>query len=94
MATAVKRTLSNGLLSAGSSAALVGGMAVIDETFRRTLTDVLHGQYSFAVAIPDLRLQHVMRVVSETTGFSSPSQGPIALFVALGLVLFLLMFKT
>ncbi len=94
MATAIRKRLSNGLLGASGVVAIVSGMAAIDETVRRTLTEMMHGQYSFALTLPDLRLQHLLRVVSDATGFSSGSQGPIAIFVALGLVLFVLMFKT
>jgi hypothetical protein len=82
------------LLSAGSVGVLVPTMAAIDETFRRYLVEVLRGERVPGMEmLADLRVQHFGRMVTDSIGFPSTILFPFALFVAVGGVLFLFMFK-
>jgi hypothetical protein len=85
-----------GLLSSGSIGVIVSFIAVIDEDVRRYLGGLFAGGFAswIPTTMPDLRFQTILRVVSDTTGVSIDARAPVLFFLGVGLVLFVLMFKT
>jgi len=71
-------------------------MAAIDADVRRFFGGLVSGEYASWVptTMPDLRFQSILRVVSDTTGLSLDARTPLLFFLGVGVVLFVLMFKT
>lgn len=82
------------MLSAASLASVVTGIAIVDDTCRRYLLNALHGDFPSAPALPDLRLLHLTRTIGDALGLPIGSQGPLMIFAAFGIVLFVMLFRS
>ena len=92
-ATATRR-LHDGMLSIGSLSVVVGAIAAIDESVRRHLVHLVDGSYSAAITMPDLRIHHITRLVTDTVGLPMGTESPLLVFVLVAAALFVLMFRS
>jgi len=93
MSASVRR-LRHGILQIGSVGVIVAGMAAIDDKVRGFLFDGLRGDLPIALRVPDLRVQHLSRMITDTIGLSPDAQFPLMVFGIFGIVLFVLMFRS
>ena len=82
------------MLGVAGISVVVAGMAAIDTTVRGALVDLFDGRLPIATTVPDLRIHHVTRVVTDAVGLPSGSQFPLLGFGLAAIVLFVLMFRT
>lgn len=94
MTPTLGRRLSDGMIGAGGVGATVAGVAAMSEPVRRILLDALHGQLPFVVRIPDMHLEHIGRVISDSMGLPIGVQSPLLIFAVTSFCLFLFMFKS
>ncbi len=88
------KQLRDGVLGVGSIGAVVAGMAAIDGTVRGSLVGILRGEFPIALTMPDVRLQHIARMLTDTMGLPSGNLVPLVGFALAGVALFVLMFRT
>jgi hypothetical protein len=94
MAACATHRLQDRMLSVGSMGVVVTAMAAIDETVRMSLVRFFDGSFPIAVAMPDLRIQHLGRMLTDLTGLPFASQSPMLVFALVGFGLFVLMFRS
>lgn len=94
MAVAATHRLQDRMLGVGSLGVVVTAMAAIDETVRMSLVRLFDGSLPIAVAMPDLRIQHLTRIVTDAAGLQIANQSPLLAFMLVGVVLFVLMFRS
>jgi hypothetical protein len=82
------------MLSVGSMGVVVTAMAAIDETVRVFLVRLIDGSLPIAIALPDLRIQHLTRMLTDAVGLPIASQSPLLVFTLVGVGLFVLMFRS
>lgn len=93
MAATLTRRLRDGVLGISGIGMLVTGMAAIDDTFRVQLASVLSGDFvAMLPSLPDLRAGYFTRIVQNTM-LSLGLDASVVVFAAIGLVLFLFMFR-
>ena len=94
MAALTRHRLSEGILSLGGVGALLVGMSMVDDTFRGGVAGVLTGGPSNALALTNVRLQRVARLVMETVGDQGNERLPLVLFSLAAIALLAFMLRT
>ncbi len=88
--TTTTRRIVDGLTALGSMGVIVVGISIIDERTRNYIVSALHGELPIQIVMPDVRVTSMIRMATDIVGRDHTE---IAAFVAIGFVLFLMMFK-
>jgi len=91
MKVSASSKLRDGATTLSGVALIVAGMAIVDENARRLLVRVVRGDLQLGVTFSDLRLQPIMRSVTDMVG---PDHTQMATFALMSFVLFVVMFRT
>jgi hypothetical protein len=79
-------------VTAGSGCVLLGGVAVMSEDVRRSLTNVLVGDTATELASVTAPIHRLVNLATDTVGYQASEHGLMTFFAvaALGLLIFML----